>query len=701
MTDTEKRKFEGGQEQDGQPKKLPSTEATGVVDWTSLAIATSGLLQLLPVQEEMEIPQSKVGIVIGAKGVIIQEIMRRSQCKIVINQDFPEGEPRKIVYNGLPANIASAKELIALVIAGGPSALQTGSPVTPDAVEMDCPQEKVGLVIGTRGTVIQDIMRRSGCKIVVNQDFPDGTPRKILFSGAPEQISEAQSLIYAIIFKTNPNDNDTTNNTNQSAKVVITKEMECPQEKVGVVIGSKGVIIQEMMRRTGSKMTVNQDFPDGCPRKVVITGTEEQIEAAMALVTAVIQQGPAGLHVTGPGLVTQDINIIQAQVGKIIGPAGQMIKDIQQRCGVRMVIEQEYADTDDRKIRITGEADKVQSAVQMVCQLLDPITAANYAVSNAGAPYGMPGQLQQGGGYGPMGGMGGGVGGGMPSASSPGILALGADGQAGQLLPATTMTNGMQHQVAMLKKTIAGKVIGKGGTVLNLIKQKSGASCVVEHQPTATGQLQQSAAALGQEICRINITGMPQCVTLASQMIQEVLVNGPGKLQSMADYVQPVQQQQHQQQLAAYQYAQSQAAYAQQQYMYQQQQYYGAQQQQQQQQQQYAYAQQPMAAPQAYAVPAATTSPYPATAQAPVQATTATANATATSTAAAQQSMTPEQYQQYMQQYQQYYAQYYQAQGYTMPTTTGSDGTMAAAPGAMTGAPISTQMATEQNGRLS
>jgi hypothetical protein len=64
--------------------------------------------------------------------------------------------------------------------------------------------------------------------------MPDGVPRKIVFSGIPSQISEAQSLIQAIIYKSN-----TTTDSSKS-NVIVTKEMDCPQDKVGVVIGSKG-----------------------------------------------------------------------------------------------------------------------------------------------------------------------------------------------------------------------------------------------------------------------------------------------------------------------------------------------------------------------------------------------------------------------------------------------------------------------------
>jgi polyribonucleotide nucleotidyltransferase len=45
-------------------------------------------------------------------------------------------------------------------------------------VTMACPAEKVGPLIGKKGIVVQEIMRRSLCRIYVNQNYPEGHPRQ-------------------------------------------------------------------------------------------------------------------------------------------------------------------------------------------------------------------------------------------------------------------------------------------------------------------------------------------------------------------------------------------------------------------------------------------------------------------------------------------------------------------------------------------
>ena len=77
--------------------------------------------------------------------------------------------------------------------------------------------------------------------------------------------------------------------------------------------------------------------------------------------------------------------------------------------------------------------------------------------------------------------------------------------------------------MVLLKRNQAGRVIGKNATTINLIKAKSGAALAVEHNPESSSHSGGQAPTIGgQEVCKINVTGAAQCVTLAAQMVQEV-----------------------------------------------------------------------------------------------------------------------------------------------------------------------------------
>lgn len=491
------------------------------------------------VSEEMECPHNKVGMVIGSKGVIIQEIMHRSNCKVVVYQDgLPDGQPRNVVITGAPGQVVIAKQLITAVIQEGPTILQTQAPGVNSneptvTEEMSCPPEKVGLVIGSKGIIIQEIMRRSYCKITVNQNFPDGEPRMVNITGKAPQIEIAKALV-AIVIANGPSA------LNQSGLGVasssnVTEEMDCPQEKVGIVIGAKGVIVQDIMRRCGCKITINQDFPDGQPRRVVFTGSPHQVEMGKNLVNAVIAHGPSAVqNMGGRGEAVQDLKIVQSQVGKLIGPGGSTIKDIQQRCGVKMNVDHIVPDSDERRLRITGDAARVNAAQQMVFQVL-----------HGGGNLGMNGPPQQGygmpmvGGYGNEGAPMMHPGYGMPPAGygnadamqqmGPVGQGLGADGSSGRLMPATSLANGMVLQIVYILKNLMSHIAGKDFATLALIMSKSAAQVQIEQASVM--------ASGGQEMCKINVVGAPASVSLAGQMIQEVLINGPDKLAALPDPV--------------------------------------------------------------------------------------------------------------------------------------------------------------------
>lgn len=491
---------------------------------------------------------------------------------------LPDGQPRTVVITGLPHQIQLAKQLISSVISDGPSAIQSPGvefdPAEPiETQEMTCPPEKVGLVIGSKGIVVQDIMRRSACKITVNQNFPEGEPRVVVITGRPSNIEFAMSLVNLVITNGPAALNQT--NVGVNAPGYVTEDMDCPHERVGIVIGAKGTIVQDIMRRTGSRIVVQQDFPDGHPRKVVITGSLQQVRAAKQLVSAVIVHGPVAIQ--GPQMmnhgppmgygnsVIQDLKIVQSQVGKLIGPGGSTIKDLQLRFAVKMNIDQLLQDSDERRLRITGDPTRVQAASQMIWHILHSNTPPLMHP-------GMQGQMSQG--YGMHGGDGYNDPSGMmhgayynqmppqhnayPPANhmppepihpshAPAGQGLGADGSSGRLMPPTPLNNGLVHQIVYIIKGLMPRILGPNNSIMYLILVKSGANIEIEAATVlATG---------GQEMTKINLVGVPNGVTLAGQMIQEVLINGPDKLSALPDapqvfgYENPNFPQQQQQQL--------------------------------------------------------------------------------------------------------------------------------------------------------
>lgn len=148
-------------------------------------------------EEIIEVPHNKVGNIIGSKGAVIQDMQVRSGAKIFVNQDFPAGVNRQVVITGTYSQVKNASDLVKKVVEQGPTAIHAnmlaGGPMV--STTMECPQQLVGRVIGSSGATIKDILARSGARIQINQDFPDGVPRQITISGTQTAVSNATSLI--------------------------------------------------------------------------------------------------------------------------------------------------------------------------------------------------------------------------------------------------------------------------------------------------------------------------------------------------------------------------------------------------------------------------------------------------------------------------------------------------------------------------
>lgn len=323
---------------------------------------------------EMDCPHNKVSLVIGAKGVIVHSIMRRTGCKVVVIQDgYPDGEPRKVVITGPSKRIESAKKMISAVIANGPSSIQ--NPIVgqnldepEQTIYMQCPHDKVSIVIGAKGAIVQDIMRRSGCRISIHPDAPHGEPKTVSITGKGANVELAKSLISTVIERGPTALVQVISELHNSTSL----EIDCPQDKIGCVIGARGSVVQDIMRKSGCKIVVKPNFLPGEPRKIILAGTNGQIARGRKLVNLVIESGPAALHAKpnphSQATITKDIKVERYLVERLLGPHGSTLKDIQQRFDVTVNIFNGEETT--TYVRISGDKNKVQGAAGFIWNIV-------------------------------------------------------------------------------------------------------------------------------------------------------------------------------------------------------------------------------------------------------------------------------------------------------------------------------------------
>ncbi|XP_020211025.1 far upstream element-binding protein 2 [Cajanus cajan] len=162
--------------------------------------------------KKIDIPNGRVGVIIGKAGETIKYLQLQSGAKIQVTRDMdadPNSPTRMVELMGTPEAIACAEKLINEVLAeaesGGSGIVarrltgQSGS----DEFSMKIPNNKVGLIIGKGGETIKNMQASTGARIqVIPLHLPPGDPsteRTLKIDGTPEQIESAKQLVNQVI----------------------------------------------------------------------------------------------------------------------------------------------------------------------------------------------------------------------------------------------------------------------------------------------------------------------------------------------------------------------------------------------------------------------------------------------------------------------------------------------------------------------
>jgi hypothetical protein len=153
-------------------------------------------------------------------------------------------------------------------------------------------------IIGKRGSILRELKRLTGTEIKVDsklgQEYPRDAEGAVVrdenelqtlhIRGTNEQIYETQKLISAILAE-----------GVVKALGMMTVHMDCPESKIPLVIGIKGLTCKEMMRRTGCKIHVNESSESSDVNRIELIGTTSQIEQAQNIISLVLEHGTKAL----------------------------------------------------------------------------------------------------------------------------------------------------------------------------------------------------------------------------------------------------------------------------------------------------------------------------------------------------------------------------------------------------------------------
>ncbi|GBG58952.1 hypothetical protein CBR_g24302 [Chara braunii] len=162
--------------------------------------------------KRIEVPNVKVGLVIGKGGETIKYLQTQSGARIQVTRDAdadPRSNVRSIELTGTLESINRAEQLINDVIreaASGGSAVAVAKGLAGvtagESVQIRVPNRKVGLIIGRLGETIKNLQNRSGARIQIQSDRetePGATERIVTLFGNKAQTDLAEELMKEVI----------------------------------------------------------------------------------------------------------------------------------------------------------------------------------------------------------------------------------------------------------------------------------------------------------------------------------------------------------------------------------------------------------------------------------------------------------------------------------------------------------------------
>ncbi|CAD5224177.1 unnamed protein product [Bursaphelenchus okinawaensis] len=242
------------------------------------------------VTQEMLIPGTKCGLIIGKNGDTIKMLQERLGCKMLLVQENQHisNAPKPLRITGTPDKVDQAKRTIEqLINEGGNPNTMTSMLQQKSVGEVIVPRSAVGIIIGRGGETIKRLAQESNTKIQFKPDEdPNASERCAVVQGTPEQITRATQMIWDLVQRSSGN---------QQSDVCL---MHVPANKTGLVIGKGGETIKQICNESGAHVELSRDPPPNATEKVfVIKGSAYSIHCAQHIIRIKVGDIPPGTPV--------------------------------------------------------------------------------------------------------------------------------------------------------------------------------------------------------------------------------------------------------------------------------------------------------------------------------------------------------------------------------------------------------------------
>uniref|UniRef100_A0A673MXQ3 Far upstream element-binding protein 1-like n=1 Tax=Sinocyclocheilus rhinocerous TaxID=307959 RepID=A0A673MXQ3_9TELE len=274
--------------------------------------------------QEVMIPASKAGLVIGKGGETIKQLQERAGVKMVMIQEGPQntGSDKPLRISGDPFKVQQAKDMVMDLIRDQGFREQRGeygSRVSSgDSLDVPVPRFAVGIVIGRSGEMIKKIQNDTGVRIQFKPD--DGsTPERIAqIMGPPDRAQHAADIISDLLRSVQAGGppghggrgrGRGQGNWNMGPPGGLQEfTFTVPTMKTGLIIGKGGETIKNISQQSGARIELQRNPPPNSDPNIkifTVRGSPQQIDYARQLVEEKIggpvspmggPHGPPGPH---------------------------------------------------------------------------------------------------------------------------------------------------------------------------------------------------------------------------------------------------------------------------------------------------------------------------------------------------------------------------------------------------------------------
>jgi len=256
-----------------------------------------GTVGLAVTSQQVMVPDSMVGLIIGRGGEQISRMQAESGCNIQVSQDSQGTGLRLCTLTGTNEAITTARGLIEQMITNENNKTEPGAVSGGAMHEMMVPGNLVARIIGKGGEVIKALQEETGAKIIVIQESRAVAEQKPLrISGTAETVEAARQRVEQVIAQEQhkvvgprPGGQHAARDDGRRGwptyESDVTEVISVPSSKVGLVMGKGGETIRQICTESGAHCQVDKNAGGGVKDKnIVIKGRAEAVRRAKEMI---------------------------------------------------------------------------------------------------------------------------------------------------------------------------------------------------------------------------------------------------------------------------------------------------------------------------------------------------------------------------------------------------------------------------------